>query len=250
MPGEVAELSDFTFYRKPFIVAFVFSAVGILMIIGGFVLADQTASMGYYALIAFGVLFLIVGVVTHFMYRRMERAFQRTLRGDPLLRFTVDASLLVEDTERRIRALKSENKVKLVVMLVFCALVAIVLPFFFEDGYLFLFIGAGLAALLSLSALIITAYSVRRIRRGNNEYILSANGAYVRGEYHTWGVPGTGLSSVKYVPPTQKKMGAIEIEYTAAAYPSEASVKFKIPIPEDQALKAEEMVMALEQLGG
>ena len=243
-------MSDFTFYRKPFMVAFVFSAVGILLIIGGFVLADQTASMGYYALVAFGVLCLIVGAVTYFMYRRMEQEYQRTLRGDPLLRFTVDASLLAEDTERRIRELKSENKVKLAVMLVFCALAAIVLPFFFEDGYLFVYISAGLAALLSLSALIITAYSVRRIRRGNNEYILSTNGAYVRGEYHTWAMPGTGLNSVKYKPPTEKKMGVIEIEYTAASYPSEASVKVKIPIPEEQALKAEEMVKALEQPGG
>ena len=245
MPGGGKVLSDFTFFKKPFTVACVLTALGILLIIGGFVLPEQSGSMGYYALVAFGVLLLTAGAVTYFMYRRMEREFQKTLRGDPLLRFTVDAGLLVEDTRRRIRDLKSENKVKLIVMLAFCALVALVLPFFFEDGYLFVYIGAGLAVMLSLSALIITSYSVRRISRGNNEYILSKNGAYVRGEYHTWGMQGTRLNSVKYTPPAKEKLGAIEIEYTAASSPAEATVQFIVPIPADQALKAEEVLRAM-----
>ena len=243
-------MSGFEFYKKPFIVALVFFVAGILMVAGGFYLAGLTGSMGYYALVAFGVLALITAIVTYFMYRRLEREYQRTLGGDPVLRFTVDASLLAENIERSVKELKSENRTKLFVMLVFCALFAIVLPFFFEDGYLFVYICAGIAVFLSAAALLLTVYGVRRLRKGDNEFILSTNGAYVSGEYHSWGMPGTSLTGIRYQPPAEEEPGLIEIEYTAASIPAEAAVKFSIPVPLDQAPKAEEVVRALEQRAG
>ena len=89
--------------------------------------------------------------------------------------------------------LKSDNKAKLLIMLFFCGLFAVVLPFLFEDGYLFIYICLGIAAFLTLSALVLTWYGVRRLRQGNSEFILSLNGAYALGGYYAWNMPGTSF---------------------------------------------------------
>jgi len=135
---------------------------------------------------------------------------------------------------------------KLLIMLVFCALVAVVLPFLFEDGYLFIFIGIGMAALLSLSAWIITAYRVRKLQKGSNAFVLSPLGAYAGGEFHSWNTPETRLTGVRYRPPEHGEPGWLEIEYMAVSYPAAAVQKVLIPIPEEVAARAEELVRALE----
>ena len=234
-------------YRRPFLVAYVFFVAGALMTGGGFMLAEYTGEMGFFALVAFGVLALTAAVVVYLMYRRLEAEFDRALRGKPLLRFTVDNSVLADSIERNVRDLKADNKAILLIMLAFCGLFAIVLPFFFEDGYLFIFICLGIAAVLTLSALIITAYRVRKLRKGSNEFILSPGGIYAGGEFHCWSMPGTRLTDVQYHPPEGDAPGLIEIEYTAASYPASASQKVSIPIPGDQASKAEEILRLLQR---
>ena len=52
-------------YRKPFLVSYVFFAAGALMTAGGFMLAEATGEMGYFALVAFGILALIVAEIRH-----------------------------------------------------------------------------------------------------------------------------------------------------------------------------------------
>ena len=234
-------------YRKPLIVAFAFLVAGALMTGGGFMLAESTGEMGFFALVAFGVLALIVAAVVYLMYRRLEEEFDKALRGKPVLRFTVENSVLADSIERNVRDLKADNKAKLLIMLAFCALFAIVLPFFFEDGYLFILICLGIAGFLTLSALIITAYRVRKLRKGSNEFILSPGGAYAGGEFHAWNMPGTRLTGVQYRSPEGAAPGLIEIEYTADSYPVSASQKVSIPIPGDQAAQTEEIVRALER---
>jgi uncharacterized membrane protein HdeD (DUF308 family) len=200
--GEGADVEGSGLYRKPFIVSYVFFAASALMIGGGAVLAETTGEMGYFALVAFGVLALIIAGVVFLMYRRLEAEFNRTLRGKLVLRFIVDNRLLEENVERSVRELKNDHKAKLLITLFFCGLFAIVLPFFFEDGYLFIFICLGLAVFLSLSAFIITSYRVRKLRRGSSEFILSPNGVYAGGEFHSWSTPGTRLtmfSSIKKI---------------------------------------------------
>jgi len=233
-------------HKKPFIVALCFLIAGCLMLAAGPALVEITGSMGYYALIAFGVLSLIVAIVVYFAYRRLNREFRNMLESEPLLRFTADSHVLAQSVERSVRELKSENRAKLLIMLAFCALVAVVLPFLFEDGYLFIFIGIGMAALLSLSAWIITAYRVRKLQKGSNAFVLSPLGAYAGGEFHSWNTPETRLTGVHYRPPEDGEPGMIEIEYTAVSYPASAVQKVNIPIPGDQVTQAEELMRILE----
>jgi MFS family permease len=236
-------------YKKPFNTAAVFAALGAGLIMAGFALAASTGSMGYYAMVAFGIFALIIGIVTFVMYTRLEREFRRTISDKPLLRYTVEKSLLEENITRNIKEVKSQNKAILMTMLFFCALTAVVLPFLFEDGTLFIFIGIGMAVFLTLAAWAVTSYRIVKLKKGTNEIILSKDGAFVSGEFHSWRMPGTAVTEVRYKESDGKPQscGILSITYTAASYPAPLSQTIHIPVPDDQAFRIPEVIKALEQ---
>ena len=168
--------------------------------VGGFILEDQTKQMGYFALVAFGFLFVITGLVTVGVYAAMARGVRRAL-GDanPLLRFTMSASNYAMFTKAEADEIRAANKVSLIIALIFCGLVCIVGPFMVRhDGYLMAIIGAGLALFLVASAWVITKYRIHKLSHVGKDVVLTENGAFIGNQFHNWSTPGTFLSDARF----------------------------------------------------
>lgn len=239
----------FRLYKKPFITSVIFLTAGLVMVTGGFILADYTVSMDYYAMVMVGIFCFITGSVILFMYGKLEKQYQNILYNNPLLHFTVDNKYLKHNIDKSIKDIKSQNKATLFIMLFFCVLVAVVLPFFFEDGYLFIFIGLGLGVFLTSAEIIITHFRVNKLKNGTNEFILTGDNAYVSGEFHSWNMPGTSLTMINFVPPDVKNdlPGRLEITYYAVSYPAPLKQKINIPVPIDLVYRIPEVIQILQQ---
>jgi len=239
----------FRLYKKPFITSVIFLASGFVMTTVGFILADYTGTMDYYAMVMGGFFVFILGLIILIIYGKLEKQYQNILYNNPLLHFTVDNKYLKQNIDKNIEELKSQNQATLFVMLFFCVLVAVVMPFLFEDGYLFIFIGLGLGAFLTSAAIIITYYRVNKLKKGTNEFILTRDSAYVSGEFHSWNMPGTSLTMINFVPPDVKKdrLGRLEITYYAVSYPAPLKQKINIPVPHDLLYKIPEVIQILQQ---
>ncbi len=216
----------------PFITAGVFLLAGIILMALGFLRGDDP-SMNNYALAAFGLLFLIVAAVIFAMYWAIEKRYRNLLREEPLLRYTLKAEAHKAHIEKNIEELKSKNKALLFVMLFFCILFAIILPFFVEEKLTMIAICLGLGAFLTLAAWVITAYRVRKLKRGGEEVILGRGGAFLEGSFHAWDMPGTGITGLEYEPSTMPgKMGKLTIEYTAQSIPAPLTETIVLLIPD------------------
>ncbi len=233
-------------YRKPFIVAGCFLGLGIGMMAVGGVLGNS--NMDFFAMALFGLLFVITGIVTFAMYGAMDRRWRRLMGGEPLLRYTLDNEKTQKAKEKNVRELRGQNKALLTVMLFFCVLFAVVLPFFVEEKLIMVLICLGLGAFLTLSAWLITAYRVRKLKRGGSEVILSRGGAYLNGEFHSWDMPGTSISSIGYQPPGRGKgaLGELRIEYAAEGGPVPQSQTIILLVPAELDARMPEVLRALE----
>ncbi len=237
-------------HTKPFITAGVFLLAGIVLVALGFIL-NGDPSMSNYALAAFGLLFLIVAAVTFAMYGAMEKRYRKLLREAPLLRYTLPEEGRRAQTEKNAAELKMKNKALLTVMLFFCGLFAVVLPFFVEEKLLMAGICLGLGAFLSLAAWIITSCRVRKMRRGGEEVILGRGGAFLNGSFHAWDMPGTGITDLAYEAPAGKgKPGELRIEYAAEAHPAPVTETLILQIPGDLADRMPGVLQALEEARG
>ena len=218
-------------HSRPFFVAGLMLAAAIVLIILCVLRRDDPGMNGY-AFGAFGLMLFIVSVITFLMYGRLEEQYQHLVREEPLLRYTLGDEHSKQQRERNITELKSKNKALLMVMLFFCVLFAIILPFFVEEKLLMVAICLGLGAFLTLSAWSITAYRVRKLRRGGEEVILGLGGAFLEGTFHSWDVPGAGLSDLSWKPPAGiDGLGELRMEYTVEGtrIPQSESILLLIP---------------------
>ncbi|MHC1787818.1 MAG: hypothetical protein AB9880_12245 [Christensenellales bacterium] len=237
-------------FRKPFITAALFLLAGIMMMAAGALLA-RGGEMGYYALAVFGLLFAITGLVTFALYGALARRARQILRGEPLLHYQMDEASRRIACEKNIREIREANKALLRVMLLFCGLFAIVLPFFVEERLLMVLICLGLAAFLTLAALIITAYRMRKVRRGGAEVILTRGGALLADAFHAWDLPGTGLQDFELLKPEAPSgLHTLSITYTADAGPTPPSQTIVLMIPSDLAPRLPGVLAALEEVRG
>lgn len=220
-------------HTKPFITAGVLLLVGIILMALGFIRGDDPG-MNNYALAAFGLLFLIVAIVTLVMYWAIEKRYRNLLHEEPLLRYTLKAEAHQTQIQKNIDELKSKNKALLFVMLFFCVLFAVILPFFVEEKLTMIAICLGLGAFLTLAAWVITAYRVRKLKRGGEEVILGRGGAYLEGSFHAWDMPETSITNLSYEPSTELgKMGKLTIEYTAQSVPAPLTETIVLLIPDE-----------------
>jgi hypothetical protein len=219
-------------HRKPFITAGVFLLSGIVLTALGFIRGAE-GDMNNYALAAFGILFLIVSAVTFVMYGALEKKYQSLLRGEPLLRYTLKAEHHQAQMKKNIAELKAKNKALITVMLFFCVLFAIVLPFFVEEELLMIGICLGIGAFLFITERLITATRVWKLQRGGEEVVLGRGGAYLEGSFHAWDLPGSGISDLSYMPPAREGgTGELTITYSAAAGPAPQTETLTLLIPE------------------
>jgi hypothetical protein len=243
-------MSNKWLHIKPFITAGTFLLAGIVLIIRGFT-GTVEPNMNNYALGAFGLLFLIVAIVTFAMYGALEKKYRNLLRDTPLLRYTLPADSHQAQTYRNIAELRMKNKAQLAVMLFFCVLFTIILPFFVEEKLLMAAICLGLGAFLWLTAWLITAYRARKMRRGGEEVILGRGGAFLGGSFHAWDMPDTALSDAAYEPPVgHGNLGELHIKYIAEAHPAPVTETVILQIPGELADRMPAVLQALKEASG
>lgn len=234
----------------PFITAGVFLLAGIALMMIGLMMADGQDMNGY-AIGAFGLLFVITAAVTFAMYSNLEKRYRDLLREEPLLRYTLNAEAQQAQIKKNMAELKAKNKALLMVMLFFCALSAIILPFFVEEKIIMIFICLGLGAFLAMAAWVITAYRLSKLQRGGKEVILGRGGVYLDGSFHAWNMPGTDITALHYKSPASTGMlGQLKIEYTAQAIPAPLKETIILLIPNEMEGKVPGVLQALEETRG
>ncbi len=95
----------FRLYKKPFITSVIFLASGFVMTTVGFILADYTGTMDYYAMVMGGFFIFIIGLIILIMYGKLEKQYQNILYNNPLLHFTVDNKYLKQNIDKNIEDL-------------------------------------------------------------------------------------------------------------------------------------------------
>jgi hypothetical protein len=244
-------------YSKPIRVGWILTLIGVLGGITGIVLADRTKESGFFALLAFGVLLVITGLVTVGVYGAMERGVRRVFSDEaPLLKFSMSGADYAAFAKAEAEEIGSANKASLFIALFFCALVAVIGSFVMaHDGYLMFFIGAGLAFFLTGSAWVITKYRIHKLMRGDKEVVLTSKGAFVGSQFHTWSAPATFLSGASYFSPGEYEGCAralLRITYNALNGTLITPYTFVIVVPqrlEDQARAAAAVLQAQSARG-
>lgn len=238
-----------TLYKKPFITAAVFLILGAVSFISGIVLESATGDMNYFALMTFGIFFIIISLVVFAVYGMMERKFKNVLNNTKILDFTLNDISFNAIAEKTGDEIKSANKGLLFIMLAFCIVFGLLGLIFLEDGIIFLFIFFGLGVFLTVMALIITTYRTHKLKKGSKRVILSKNAAYVAGEFHNWSIPGTALLGARFIPRngTDVFMSCIEIKYGAITIPGPSEYAFVVPIPFEAESRAQEIISILLQ---
>ena len=235
-------------HTKPFLMAGLFLLAGIILISLGFI-PGSSSNMNNYAFAAFGLLFLIVAAVTFAMYNSLEKRYHKLLQEEPLLRYTLKAEAHQTQIQKNVNELKSKNKALLFVMLFFCSLFAIILPFFVEEKLLMVTICLGLGAFLSLAAWVVTSNRVRKLQRGGEEVILGRGGAFLEGSFHAWDMPETGITDLLFEPSTSPgMMGKLKMEYTAQSSPAPLTETIVLLIPHELEDRIPGVLQVLEEV--
>jgi hypothetical protein len=239
--------SGVVFYKKPFITAGVFFFLGISSISGGILMNNSTGDMDYFALVAFGVFFIIISIVVFAVYGSMENKFKAVINNQKLLDFTLSEELFSQTAEQTGAEIISTNKGLLMIMLAFCVIFGFLGLLVFDDGIVFFIIFACLGVFLTIAAFVITKYRTAKLKKGSRRVILAKKAAFVAGEFHNWDMPGTALIAVKYVPRVVEsyKIGYLEIKYGAITIPGPSEYTFIVPIPYEMEAQAPQIISIL-----
>lgn len=239
-------------YGKAIGTGWILTLLGCIAGVVAIILADATKQSGYFAMLVFGVLFVIAGLTTVFVYAGMERAARRVLgEGRPLLKFMIAARDYAAFAEAEAEEIRSANKASLMIAAVFCGLVAVVGPFAVKhDGYIMFFIGVGLALFLTVAAWLITAYRIHKLHHAPREVILTEECALVGNQLHQWSTPATFLSEVDYYPAGTYngcENSVMRITYSALTATVITPYSFLIPVPHGLEQQAVSATAALRQ---
>ncbi len=231
-----------TLYKKPFITAAIFFLLGIIAVVCGVIFENSSGNSNYFALIIFGIFFIVIAVVVFAVYGAMEMKFKSVINNQKLLDFMLTENVFGDISAKTGNEIKYNNKMLLFIMLAFCVVFGLLSLLLGEEGQLLFVIFICLGLFLTIIAIIITKYRVNKVNKGSRRVILSQNGAYVSGEFHTWNTPTTALLGVSYIPRDDQnvKTGYLRIEYGAITVPGPSTYSFIVPIPyelESQALE-------------
>lgn len=226
----------------------IFAAVlllGAVILIAAGIYRNSRGGMNGFALIVFGGFATLAAVVTASVYASMQRRFRQAL-GEPLLTFISAEQDHDRAVAKTISQIKGTNLITLVTILIFCIVLAIIGPFLADDGYLFSLIALGIAIFASLTAFIVTGYRISKLRRGSREVVLSRNGVYVAGEFHSWSGFSSQLIDIKFIAPEKEDEPAlISGAYKMlGAYRSNVGY-FNLIVPVDKHNQAREAVQLI-----
>jgi hypothetical protein len=232
-------------YTKPLIVAAVLFIAGLSMLITSLWLEVETGDTGYFGVATISFMITLSGVITWILYGKVNRQFRKTL-STPLLHYELSPKATKDVIEKNIKELWSTNTASLVLIVFFCVIFGLFGFVFAEDWGLFAMICLGIAIFMTVAFWIITTYRVRKLRHGSHQVILSAQGVYLLGQYHSWGLKGSWISDLHYTPADDFGDGELRITYSVVttAGPKDETVMVLVPI--EQAPKMPEVLDALK----
>jgi predicted RND superfamily exporter protein len=216
-------------YLKPKLFALALLVISLGMIFGGFFMESETYDMNYFGVAFIGIFFLIMSLVTFFVYNNLQKKLNALLDAKPLMAFVLteqQAALAIEENNE---ALKSYNTKIWLTIVGFCALFAIAGPLFAEDWGLWAMICLGIAVFFTFVFLIATAYRINRFKKADHNVVLNEKGVYFMGQYYTFGMTGVWLTESSYDP--QKAL--LKLVVTAATTAGPADSTLIIPIPDE-----------------
>jgi hypothetical protein len=221
-------------YTKPLIVAAVLFITGMSMLLGSLWLEIETGDTNYFGIATISFMITLSGVITWILFGKVNRQFRKTL-ANPLLQYTLSPSATKDVIEKNIKELWSTNTASLVLIVFFCLLFGLFGFVFGEDWGVFAMICLGIAIFMTVTFWIITNYRVRKLRHGSHQVILSAQGVYVLGQYHSWGLKGSWISDLYYTPADSFGDGELRITYSVVttAGPKDETVILLVPMEED-----------------
>ena len=221
-------------YSKPIAVAIVLFILGMSMLIGSLWLEVETGDTGYFGVATISFMITLSGIITWLIYGKINRQFQKTM-AKPLLQYTLSESATKDVIEKNIKELWSTNTASLVLILFFCLIFGLFGFLFADDWGLFAMICLGLAVFMTVAFWIITSYRVRKLRHGSHQVVLSAQGVYVLGQYHSWGLKGSWVSDLYYTPADSFGDGELRITYSVVttAGPKDETVILLVPMDVD-----------------
>lgn len=221
-------------YSKPLAVAIVLFILGMSMLIGSLWLEVETGDTGYFGVATISFMITLSGIITWLIYGKVNREFRKTM-AKPLLQYTLSPSATKDVIDKNIKELWSTNTASLVLILFFSLIFGLFGFLFAEDWGLFATICLGIALFMTLAFWIITNSRVRKLRHGSYQVILSAQGVYVLGQYHSWGLNGSWISDLHYTPADRFGDGELRITYSTVttAGPKDETVIILVPLEED-----------------
>ena len=216
-------------YLKPRLFALALLLISLVMIIGGFMMESETSNMNYFGLAFIGIFFLIMALVTYFVYRAMQHKLNDLMEATPLMAFVLtkeQAALAIEENKA---ALKDYNKSIWITIVAFCLLFAITGPLFVEEWDVWVLICLSIAVFFTFVYVIATAFRVNRFKKADHQVILNAKGVYFMGQYYTYKMSGVWLTQAQYDP--EKALLTLVVTAATTAGPSDSTLI--IPIPKE-----------------
>jgi hypothetical protein len=238
-------------YGKAMTTGWIFLLMGILGAVTGINVGGSSGNTAFFALAMFSVLFAILGTIILFVYGAMQRRFYEALRdAAPLLRYTINANDYSEYAIKQADEIRFANKASLIIVIICCGIIGI--AGFFRGGeraIYFPIIAIILSLLLSFSAWVITNYRINKLKKADQEVILTTESAYVGGQFHVWNVPSIYLSEALYFGAGQyegSRLPLIKIVYKALTRTGFTPQAVLVPVPEGMREKANIAVSALQ----
>lgn len=228
-------------YLKPKLFALALLVISLGMIFGGFFMESETYDMNYFGVAFIGIFFMIMSLVTFFVYNNLQRKLNALLDATPLMAFVLSEQQAHQAVEENNAALKSYNTRIWLTIVGFCLLFAVTGPLFVEDWALWAMICLAIAVFFTFVFFVATAYRVNRIKNADHNVVLNEKGVYFMGQYYTFGMTGVWLSQAEYDP--EKALLTLMVTAATTAGPADSTII--IPIPDEYKDKIEHILTEL-----
>jgi hypothetical protein len=201
---------------------------------------------GGYALIFAFVFFAMIALVVALVYRSRAREFNALVNGiTALAHWTYNQNEWDNFIQTDLKESMAVNKSMLKYIAVISLVVMGFLLYKFEDVF-FIWIIAGLIALLTLVAFITPRLRSAALKKGIHEAFIGEQAAYVGGQFQTWTGLGARLTGVELS--TAENIAIIKIIFKIPTLQAWKEEIVRIPVPNNQMPQAKQVVALLQKL--
>lgn len=210
--------------------AWIITLFGVVMIFGPMNLDWANGMDAGYAIAAFGVLFIIIGLVISFIYGKLARRLDEILSGEKLLaHWTYSDEEWRQYTETDYKIDRREKWQLFLIVAGISVVVGVFLALLNPEAWwIFACIILGLIAFTGLAAWLSTLYFHHKNKTSKSAVWISENGVYFNKILHAWNVIGSKFERIKYLEETPR---LIEFEYSVISRSGRDHQTVRVPVP-------------------